>query len=276
VLASGGLVALAKAPIKAGIKKVGTKIIQKQVIKTSIVKGTARATSFTATALTVDLAGQSIRGTRSLLEQGFRGEWNASNFTENFSYTSSNVTPGQHVARVLASGLASRGIESLWGRIPKINTASAIQASKSLQFGIGVSQTTVNTMIGRQISPLVDASMGREEFSVREAASTFVSADEWISAFDASIRGKVGGAMSGKVGGATTTRYLGKGLISALSNFNLSEADLLQLQNLESCLKQVEGGSLKNAVTDTPVNPEPRPAPQAVHPSDPTSENSTH
>lgn len=254
VIASGGAVALFKAPLKAGIKKVGTSALKSKALNAATVKGLTRGASFTSQALAVDLAGQSVKATRSFIQEGLQGNWDVKNFTDNFSYTSSKVTTDQHVLRILASGVASRGLEMLWHRVPKINNTAIQQQSHVTQFGVGVAQTTVNTVIGKQISPIVDASLGKRDLSVQAVAGTLLSPDEWISALEAALRSKAGGALVGRVSGTETTRYLGKGFIQAVMNFNLSEADIAQLEKLESCLTRIKPSGL---VTVAPmVQPE--------------------
>jgi hypothetical protein len=255
VIGSGGAVMLVKAPLKAGIKKAATTALKKGVMKPVVVKAAARGTSFVAQGAVIDLTTQSVGASRAWLEAGLRGEWDSHHFTDNVTYLKGDVSAAQHLTRLMASSLAARGMDAVWKGVSKVSALPAIPKALGAKVTAGILQSSVNTMVGAQIKPLVDVSMGQDSSALSGSLGKLVSGEEWVKAFQSSLEKKVKGTMSQKIGGDSGLRYFGKNLVEITSPLKFTEAEVNHLKNLEKCLQ----GSIKEASTLAPPPVEPTP-----------------
>ena len=250
--ASGGAVMLVKAPLKSGIKKVATTALKKGAINPVAIKAAARGTSFVAQGAVIDLTTQSVGASRAWLEAGFRGDWDSHHFTDNVSYLKGDVSAAQHLTRLMASSLATRGMDAVWKGVSKISSLPVIPKALGSKMTAGVLQSSVNSMVGAQIKPLVDVSLGDDPALLKESAGKLVSVEEWVKAFQSSLEVKIKGRASEKIGGTSGMRYFGKNLVEMTSSMKITQAELVHLQNLEKCLQ----GTIKEGATLLPADGE--------------------
>lgn len=249
--ASGGVTTL----VKAGIQKTSLKIAAKaskytvrhKIMGAAFTRGVGATSRFAADTLAVDLANQTTKATRHYIEEGLKGNWNSENFTKNLSYTNDEIRNDQHATRILVSGTVSKGLEAVWGRVPKIKflnkpymTHPKLEQFKASReklklWSLESSKAAANTATASQVVPAVDGLLGFEEYDFSKNVEKLMDGDFWATALVDSFRGNAGKVFTGGKVSSVSARYLSENFVSTISQLGLSEADVKQFEELEKC-----------------------------------------
>ncbi|MBU6375220.1 MAG: hypothetical protein KGQ59_04440 [Bdellovibrionales bacterium] len=227
-LVSGGLSNLAKAPIKAGLKKAGTMMLRRELANPALIKTGVRASRVVANTLATDLSVQTAWASRSFLEAGFRGRWDASIFTDNIAYLNKDTNKAQHAVRLFTTAAAAKGLEVVWGKAPML-------APTMSQW---ISSSRVSSVLGESAKGVVNGQFigvaGQVASIPFEGCSQFgqnlLDGDRWITSMKDSLLGKVKG------GNRMGARYLGTSLIEKIADFEADALTSEQLAQLEECV----------------------------------------
>ena len=231
VLASGGASELIKAPIEAGLKKVGVSLLKKEILNPTIIKGGIRATAVVANSLVDDLSLQTMSAGREFLESGIRGQWDSDILKENFAYTKKDGNSAEHATRILASAFASKGLDVLWGkaRILFPSVSSKLTQNK-LGAWIGSSaKEAVNLQISNTIGELASQKINKCQ-NPKDQSIDLLSGDKWITAIRDSILKKYKGSEMRSV------RYISSTLVGRMADLNIDALSKEQLLHLQSCV----------------------------------------
>lgn len=260
LLATGGAATIVKAGIKSGIKTGAKTLLKRELLNPTLVKTAARGTSFVAQGVAIDLASQSVGASRSLLEAGFKGDWNGRNFTDNFSYTKKDLSVGQHLLRVTATAFAAKGMEKLWGlgrKVPSLSQSSEFSVKK---IAVGTAQATASVMIAAQVNPIVDKTLGKNNAPLTDSLGKLTSGQEWLKSMGLAIQGQLKGKLAEKSDGDSKLRYFGTGLAAAAAPLNFTQQEVAQLKELEKCFVEPIKAPTQASAPETPT-----PAPAGNH-----------
>jgi hypothetical protein len=239
-VASVGAATVVKAALKSGMKKAGVALLKNNVAKAAVVKAGVRSTAFSGTVLATDASVQTMAAGREFLEAGLKGDWDPSHFSENFAYTS--TAPREHAVRILTTALASRGLDSIWGRsqgfIPEKLASWGNTSSVGKMVG-EFSKQSINRQFLTAGTEAAFAATGCQKDASVTPGANLLSWEEWVNSFQGAIIGKVKGDS------ARGARVFAGTVVERASDFEAEPLSVEAIEQLKKCLVPEEISALR-------------------------------
>jgi len=229
-IASVGAATAVKAVLKSGMKKAGVALLKKNVASAAVIKAGVRSTAFAGTVVATDASVQTMAASREFLEAGLAGDWDPAHFSENFAYASS--APQEHVVRILTTAIASRGLDSLWGR------SQSFIPERLATWG----KTRAGTMVGELSKQAVNrqflaagteaafALAGCQQDASVIPGANLLSWEDWSNSFQGAVIGKVKGDS------ARGARVFAGVVVERASDFEAEPISAEAIEALKKCL----------------------------------------